>query len=457
MLNASVETSGPEQWAEHEFGKAKLNDRRLVRRLKHIAANFAAQPSVSIPKSSGTWAQTKGAYRFFAHADLQSATLLEPHQERTRERCLKQSVVLVVQDTTGLHYGPREGTGLLGSVMVPHGLWLHTSMAFTPAGQPLGIIQVESWARELADHGKAALRYERAIEDKESQRWLNSFKGCVQWAGKSEGTRWVNIADREADIYDLFVLAAAHPEVGVLVRSQHNRKTAEGSDVDSVLKALPAAGQIEIQVPRKPGRPSRRALLEVRFARIQTRAPKRSKAQSLELWVVEAREIQNKGTPIHWRLFTNLPVENLEEAIEKIEWYRVRWQIEEYHRVLKSGCAAEGRQLETATRLTSVLMVDMVVAWRVLSLSRRAREHPEEPVENYFAAPEIKVIQQYRQNYLAKKVGPLTLLEAVRTVAQMGGFLGRKSDGQPGAMTLWRGLERLSSLVQGWQLAQIYG
>ena len=173
------------------------------------------------------------------------------------------------------------------------------------------------------------------------------------------------------------------------------------------------------------------------------------------MWVVEAREPRRpSGTPLHWRLVTNLPVMNLANALEKLRWYRVRWQIEEFHRVLKSGCNAQGRQLENAERLLNVLMVDIVVAWRVLALSRLGRQDSLEPVEQHFSAKELEIIRRWSEQRLGRPLHHPDLREAIRVVAQMGGFLARRGDGEPGAMTLWRGLEVLSNMLLGWNLTK---
>src|SRR6476469_3282924 len=191
MPNASIKNDGPQQWAEHEFAAAELKDGRRSRRLQLIAADFARQPSASIPKACSGWAKTKAAYRFFAQPALKWEMLIEPHQQRTRERCLQEPLVLVVQDTTGLNYGERAGLGLIGrSEEGAKGLWLHSSMAFTAQGQALGLVRVEPWQRDPASLGKAAQRHERPTREKESQRWLNSFEACVDCAKASPATRW---------------------------------------------------------------------------------------------------------------------------------------------------------------------------------------------------------------------------------------------------------------------------
>lgn len=455
MHEASTQDHEIHRWAEEEFGQAQLKDRRRTRRLVAIAASRAGQPTASLPKSCGRWASAKAAYRFFAHAGLKPSAVLAPHQQQTRQRCLKQPVVLVVQDTTGLNYGHRAGLGLVGTGRdAARGLWLHSSVAFTPQEQALGLVQVECWQRDVAGFGKAAQRHRRAQRDKESQRWLNSFAQTVQWAQNSGATRWINVADREADFYGLFASAAAHPEVGVLVRARHNRRTSEGVDLEKTLRACPAAGVAELSVPRRPGVAAHWVGLEVKFCPVQIQAPQRRGGPDLKLWVIQARQIVSAGQPIEWRLLTNLPVEDLATAVQMIEWYRLRWQIEEYHRVLKSGCHVEDRQLETAQRLMNSLMVDLVVAWRVLALSRASRSD-EAKLQEYLTEEELTVLQMYRKQN--KKSGPLTLREAVRTIAGLGGFLGRKSDGEPGAMTLWRGLEMLHQLVLGWRLAKNCG
>jgi hypothetical protein len=327
-------------------------------------------------------------------------------------------------------------------------------LAFSPQEQALGLVAVECWQREVAGFGKAAQRHQRAQRDKESQRWLNSFDQTVQWAQSSGATWWISVADREADFYGLFAAAAAHPEVGVLVRARHNRRTTEGLDLEKTLRACSAAGVTEIVVPRRPGVAAHVVAVEVKFATVIIQAPHRSPGPDLTLWVIQARQIMSAGKPIQWQLLTNVPVTDLASAIEKIQWYRVRWQIEEYHRVLKSGCQVEGRQLETAQRLMNALMVDLVVAWRVLALSRASRRD-EPQIHEHLSQEEITVLGMYRKQ--SKKSGPLTLREAVRTIAGMGGFLGRKGDGEPGAMTLWRGLEMLHQLVLGWRLAKECG
>jgi hypothetical protein len=456
---ASAQLFSARAWAHSEFGGARLADGRLRARLVKIAASFMAQPTSSIPQACGRWSETKAAYRFFANAAVGSPALLQPHLQQSIRRIAAQPVVLVAQDTTSLTYGPRAGLGLVGR-HTAEGLWLHTSLAFTPVGCALGLVAVEHWVRDPRELGKAAQRHSRALADKESQRWLNSFLACVELSHHLPATtRLINLADREGDIHALFAAAAAHPQVGVLVRARHDRKSVEGRKLSEIFSSLEPAGCLAIQVPRRPGQPARQARLELRFAAVPIAAPARAKGPALGLWVIDAHEVsQVEGRAvIHWRLVTNQPVRDWKEAVEMIGHYRVRWQIEEYHRVLKSGCQTQARQLEESERLEKILMLDMIVAWRVLELSRLARAESLDPLEKHFGTDEIDVLRQLKAKPNGRDCGSLDLREAVRLVAQLGGFLARKHDGEPGAMTLWRGIERLAAITTGWALAKSCG
>jgi hypothetical protein len=454
LKNASCRSVHAKQWAEQEFGEARLGDRRLSERLLRLAACFLLQPTASIPKACGAWSQTKAAYRFFSHPDVNSDDLIEPHLQQTAVRMAAERRVLVIQDTTGLNYGERAGLGLVGSGPDgAKGLWLHTSMAFTPAGQSLGLVQVQHWRRDPEDFGKAARCQSRAIVEKESHRWVKSFERCVALAKQMPGTELINVADREGDIYELFHGATAHPEVGVLVRARHNRRTTSGLLFDELVEGCPVAGTLAVRVPRRPGKKARTATLELSYHAVTINRP-RTKRDPLRLWVIDAREPNRGRDGLHWRLLTNRPVEDPTAAQEYIGMYAVRWQIEEYHRVLKSGCQTEARQLESAEPLLKVLMIDLVVAWRVLQLNRLARSSPDSPAAAHFGAQELQVLRASTRQPAASG---WTLRQAVRAVAQLGGFLARASDGEPGAMTLWRGLEVLACMLQGWELAQSYG
>jgi Transposase Tn5 dimerisation domain len=310
------------------------------------------------------------------------------------------------------------------------------------------------WSRDPARAGVAARRKQRALAEKESQRWLDSFQESIRVAGWLPGSRIINVADREADIYELFAEAARHPEVGVLVRARHNRRLQlEQKSLWDFITAQPVAGQMEITVPRKPGVASQRASLEIRFGEVTIR----KKRSALQLWIVEARQTGvSAAQAICWRLLTNQPVSDLAGAVEKVAWYRQRWRIEEFHRVLKTGCQAEARQLETVVRLKNVLAVDLIIAWRVLELTRLSRQSPDLPATELLTEDEVKVLCVMCKPLAGRST--LKLREAVRAIAQWGGFLARKGDGEPGPMTLWLGLLRLNDYVNAFNIfSKTYG
>jgi hypothetical protein len=418
-----------------------------------------------LPKASGSWKDAKGAYRFFDNKGVSVQAILQPHQEQTRRRAPAPQTVLVVQDTTGLNFQDHPATQGLGLVGPGRhgalGMWLHSSLAFTPDGEALGVVAVEVWVRDPKDFGKAARRHRRAIEEKESCRWLKSYQATVPWAQANPGTRFVDISDREGDLYDLFALAAQHPETGVLVRARHERKDESGASLTELMARVKPAGTMEIEVPRKPGQPARRAKLEVKYISLTLRAPQgRSAEKPICLWIVEAQEILAAGSrqkPLFWRLATNVPVTDFKSAVEKIPWYGQRWSIEEFHRILKSGCGVEDRQLETVERLSKILLMDVLVAWRVLALTRAARQPKSTPAGECFGEDELAVLKQLQLKKGRVVPAEMTVREGVRLVAQLGGFLARKGDGEPGSMTLWRGLECLSQLTLGYQLAKLCG
>ena len=437
-----------EEWVEKEFNSVTWSDARLGRRLKKIAADLCSQPQASIPEACGEWSRTKGAYRFFDNDKVTPETILSGHQKATLERMKDEDVVLTVQDTTTLNYAWQEeasGLGLLGDVCGTLGLWLHTTMAINRQGAALGIVDAQMWSRDPAKKGGTRLRAQKAIEDKESQRWLNSFQQSVRLAGQLPGRQVISVADREADIFELFEQAVQHPEVGVLIRARHNRQLrSEHKNLLGVLAAQPVAGVTEITIPRKPGVRSYHARLEIRFSPIVVKC--KSKPGELNLWVVEARQTGvSADKAICWQLLTNLAVADVSCAVKLVQWYRLRWRIEEFHRVLKTGCQAEARQLETAQRLKRALALDMIIAWRIMELTGMARQHPDQPATQLLTEDEVLVLRAMFNKLQDKKL--ITINDAVRAIAQRGGFLGRKNDGEPGPMTLWKGLQRFNLYV----------
>ncbi len=451
------------QWAQEEFAHAPLSDRRLIQRLMLMATDFAQHPTAPIPQACGSWAKTKAAYRFFDNDDIAPEHLLAAHAQATLVRAGAHPVVLCAQDTTTLNYSTHPQTKGLGPISNNRdktlGLLLHSTLALTPWGQPLGLLHAQAWARSGRTFGRSSNERNRTPRaQKESQKWVDSLSACQALAPQCPDTTLVNLADREGDLYDLFVQALAPtegPRVHLLVRAQHNRQVAHPQQsLWDLLAAQHEGGHLHVQVPGKDGKPGRLATLAIRFARVTLRPPCLKEDQpALTLWAVEAREVRPpKGaTRICWRLLTTLPVETVAAAVEKVRWYALRWQIEVLHKVLKSGCQVEQRQLETAARLQRVVIVDLIVAWRVLALCKAGRETPEGLASDWLSGEEWRALWCYMKAQPCAPSQSPTMGQAVRWLAQLGGFLGRRRDGPPGPIVLWRGLQQLRAITAAWK------
>jgi hypothetical protein len=450
-------------WAQQEFATVPC-DRRVRHRVASVAEAFYAQPQANIAQACGSRATTKAAYRLFSHRNLSLPKLLAAHAASTVERLRAQQVVLAVQDTTTLNYSTQLATEGLGPIGYRkergQGLVVHDTMAFSPEGVALGLLDVQVWARDEKEFGKKAQRKQRSIEQKESRKWLLSFEAAASAQRELPATVVVSVGDREADVYELFELAASradHPKL--LVRAEQDRLLSEGQgQLWAAVEAQPRLAEQVVRVPRRcargstPAQPPRTARLAIRFAAVTLKPPQRPGLSALPLWAVLAQEVDAPAgsRPLEWMLLTTLAVTDVDGAIEKLKWYAHRWQIEVYHRTLKSGCRIEQRQLGTAARLENCLAIDMVVAWRILYMTRLGRQAPQLPCTVVFEDYEWKALHQYVHPAQPLPAAPPALYTMVRSVGQLGGFLGRKSDGAPGPKSLWLGVTRLHDIADCW-------
>jgi len=464
-LCSTPRPEAPADWTEEEFGTVAFFDDRLKRRLLSLAADFFAQPGELIPQASnGSAAKTKAAYRFFDNSNVDMHTVLRPHIESTIERLQGHPIILAVQDTTMLNYTahPPKGVGPINtSKDKTVGLVLHDTMALTPEGTPLGLLNVQCWARDPKEAGKRYRRKELPIEQKESFKWLVSYQAVAEAQRICPHTMLVSVADREADIYELFHEAsqdASNPKLLVRAERTRNRKV-DHQQLWPRMSAEPVAGWLEVRVPRRASRPARTAKLEVRFAPVVLTAPKHSKLQPVEVWAVYAREVGH-GTqlkePIDWMLLSTVKTDSFEEACERLRWYSRRWGIEVYHRTLKSGCRIQDRRLDDAHSLQACLAIDLVVAWRVYWLTMAARERPQMPCDQLLSKEEWRVLSAWATGKMAHT--PPSAQQVTRWIGKLGGWLARGKQDNPGTTCMWRGLVRLPSMVQGYLLAlKIHG
>ena len=396
---------------------------------------LAAKPTVGVPQACRGWSETIAAYRFFDNEEVEWTTILEPHWQQTQQRMAAHPVVLCLQDTTELDFNGR-GTAGLGplSYEAQRGMYLHPTYAVTPERVPLGVLDAWMWAREAKDtQGKRG-------GVKESLRWIEGYERIAETAPSLPHTRLVYVADREADMIALMVRAQ---ELGTpadwLIRSTHDRALPEGAKLWSAASEGKPLGEIAFTMGSRHGVKAREVRQHVWLQRIELPA---DKGQSVVVTCLVAREFDAPAgiKPIEWRLLTNREASTLQQATELIDWYRARWEIEILFNVLKNGCRVEALQLGTIERLERALALFLVVAWRIGYLMRMGRTCPDLDAELIFDIDEIRGAYLLTE---AKQPDKPKLNEVLRLIAQLGGFLGRKGDGEPGAKAIWLGLKEV--------------
>jgi hypothetical protein len=472
-----MQTGEKDNWALEELGSVDLGDKRRTARLITLCGRLSEMPESAINQACGNWAETKAAYRFFGNDNVDVQPILAVHRAKTAERVGQHRTVLAIQDTSYLVYTSHRQTTGLGQLSVKkgkrvekihsQGLVMHSCLAVTTEGLPLGLLDQQIFAREAGPEEQPTHRNVLPIDEKESYRWLAALKNTWPTRGN---TQLVTVCDREADIYEFFQLSAqlAAP---VLVRANYDRpinKRSMYAEKDIVklwqhLEHQPCAGRFAVEVPARrgtkhaPPRAPRVATVEVRFVAFTLNPPKRlsSTLPDLAISAIDVREKDPPAgePPLEWMLLTNLPIENFDQAYEKVQWYCLRWRIEMYHKVLKSGFRIEHCRLGEAQRLIRYVTVMSIIAWRVLMLTLIARTHPEAPCTTLLTEQEWQVLYCKVHNTTVLPPKPPALREVIVWIARLGGFLARENDGQPGAISLWRGWKRLTDLTQGWLLA----
>lgn len=469
-----------ENWATAEFSTLDLGDPRRTARVANITECFTRSPAESIPSACRTRAQTKAVYRACDSEFMDPQAILAAHGDATLKRAEGLKVLLVAQDTTSLDFTTHKNTKGLGPLDHPkhNGLLVHTGLALNEEGVPLGVLSQKVWTRDPKKIGKLKDRLRREIREKESVRWLETVKEVEQKVPSTTCT--VVIGDREADFYDLFAMGRA-PHVDLLVRAWHDRtvlpvieedqeteelQTGQATKIWECARSSPEQGRyvLEINTPASNGKPAvhRTATITLRFMQVGLTYPKKKpklgrtakELAPIPVSVVLAEEVDppSDQEKLSWLLMTTLHIKTVEDARRAVYWYTQRWKVERFHFTLKSGCLIEKLQLETRERLERALAIYSVVAARLLWLTHLARTTPEASCTEAFKDIEWKALWIHIHD-TKPPAKPPTIREAVRWTAQMGGFLARKGDGEPGVKVLWRGLRRLDDYVEGMKAA----
>ena len=463
-MTESRSSSSEYQWCIDEFASVEFQDVRLNSRCSELAVQLAMQPSCSINQACEDWADAKAAYRFFDNDKVTPEHIRAPHQQRTVERMAQHKCVLAVQDTTFLnytHHPKTEGLGPIGKKnQKQRGFGLHSTLAILPDGVPLGLLTQAVFIRpdDEPSHRPEECRL-LPIEDKESYRWLQAFEQTLALA--PAGVEVITVCDREADIYEMFAFAQTK-NASLLVRASSNRALLD-VDVRKLwpkVTGQPVADYLTVQITGNNTRPARQATVSVRFVAVTLRPPWRPNGVKLPAITLNAISVREEDPPaeveepIEWLLLTNTGVASFAEAQQVIGWYCCRWQIEVFHKVLKSGCRVEDCRLQTADRLHSFVALMSVIAWRLHWMTYINRCQPDLPCTAVLTDVEWEAL--YMRIHKSKRLPDEvpTVHQAVRWIAQLGGFLGRKSDGEPGVTAIWRGWKRLQDLAATWEIVK---
>lgn len=458
------------RWCEQEFDEIDFGDERLNQRLIQTATELAQLPQAPINQACQTPSSVKGAYRLFANEKCESAEILQAHVQKTSERIEGYRKVFVIQDTSFLDFGKHKKTQGLGPIAGMHkknngGLIVHSALVVGEDGVSLGLLDQRIWARQ--------------------NPWLNQM-----WKGKRESAKWIQtleqtsrliaqeqvqaitIADRESDFNELLEQTHELGDLPFVIRARKGRVVLDlEQDLEhqrSLMRSLQDQGVALSELIRVPDKRPKRAQtwdgtyrdaqvnLYFGQVRIALKEKEKGEKRSLPLFcvlVMEESPPQNTE-PVLWILLTNVPVRSVDDAIERVHWYQQRWHIESFHKVLKSGCTVESCRLESAEKLERYITLMSIVAWKLYWLTHLSRAKPNESCEQALEPIQWKVL--YARLYPGKPfpAHPPTLRQAVHGIGRLGGFMGRKSDGEPGIITLWRGYQRLQDMVNGFELIQ---
>lgn len=441
-------------WAIDEFGTAELGDARRTKRLVALARQLAKSPHCSLPQSLSP-AELKAAYRFFDNEEIDTDGILVAHIGQTLMRMRQTPLILAVQDTTEYnltHLSATEGLGYCSHKDV-RGFFMHSMLALTPEGLPLGVLGLKTWTRPLAQLGKRHQRRKLPVHEKESVKWIEGLNQMTAFQCHCPQTTMVGVCDREADLYDLFVAERA-AGVEWLVRAAWNRGVDHPDKyLWEAMQSVVAMGTMQLQVPQRAGAAKRTAQLTIRCAPIRIRPPRSRKGKGLAevdvyaVWAIETKPPQDVE-PIEWMLLTSVPTHSLADALERLSWYARRWTIETWHRVLKSGCQIEARQFGDVQRFMRATALFAVISWRILYATLLARLDGDLSCEMLLQRFEWQALYCRTHGTTALPPQPPTLAQAILWIAKLGGYLGRKRDRPPGTTVLWRGFLALHEISQ---------
>lgn len=464
-----------QQWAKQTFGEVQLGDQRREQRALTMAAAMAADPAASLPQQMGSEGQVHAAYRFLQSPHVDYEALIEPHVQQTREAMSQSRRVLLIQDTTEVDYQAHPSTTGLGPIGngSHHGYLLQTVLAVEPQSrQVLGIAHQEPFLRQPAPKGETKWEREQR-QQREAQVWERSVRAI---GSPPEGSQWIHVGDRASDMFaflracldsgcDFVVRASSDRCVDLLVeqadtpvapRSHHKVDATHPASrhLFEVAASWPVQGERDLDLEATKTSQARTARLVISSGRVRLLPPRQQEKidrRPIVVCVVRVWEPEPpKGVEgLSWLLLTSVAVQSVEQAWQRVDWYRARWLVEDYHQGLKTGCCIEGRQVQTYEGLRRLLGLLSPLAVRLLQLRAASRQDPQQPATQVLPAEVVAVVAAKVRLPLAG----MTAQQCWYAIARLGGYLARKGDGPPGWKTLWRGWLQVQTLLEGVQLA----
>lgn len=456
-------------WIEEEFKFVDFNDKRLVGRFKKIILTMTNKAQSLISSAFDSWADIKACYRFIENKKITLSSMLTPHKEKTLERIEQEkSPVLLIQDTSYFDYNSREKTPDLDYIMRHpnsgdpiEGLILHSTMAVTTDGLPLGLFDQRFIDRKsFHDSPRQTRHWNKRIEEKESFRWIEVIRDFKKQTQNEYNV--IHVADREGDIYELYRDAKDLDEK-FIIRAKTNRsinkkkrREPPKEKLFDLLESKRAQGRITIKLQVNHKKKYRHAELSIVYLPISIPPPPNKTVAKdgaylphVKVWAIMAieRNPPAQVKPIKWVLITNLLIDDIDQAIEKVVWYSYRWNIEIFHKIIKSGCSVEKSQLRTAERLKKYIILKSIIAWRIFWLSRTFRLSCHQSCVTVLSEEEWKIL--YRKvNKKSPPQVPPKIEEVYYWIAKLGGYIGRKSDPPPGVISVWRGWTRFMEVIE---------
>ena len=463
-------------WIEEEFKTINFGDHRLTKRFKYIVSEFIKKAQSNISSVFDSWSSIKGCYRFFDNEKVESKNILNEHVSATISRINQDNgIVCVLHDTTYIDYKKRKKTknlDLIGKAVKAEkgsrGLILHNSFAINESGMPMGLVNQAFTERKEIKAGtkkmKSNLVHRQPVEEKESYRWIEAINNFKQLGCTNKNV--VHIADREGDFYELYK-ACLELDENFLIRASHNRsinkqkrRELPKQKLFDYFNSLISEKKIIIELQTNSETKYRKAELSIVFDKFTLPPPPDRTVNrngkglyNIELWGVMIKEEYppEDEEALQWLLITNIPITTIAEAIEKMHWYILRWKIELFHKILKSGCSIEAAQLRTREKLIKYVTVKSIIAWRIFWLSISFRISKSSDCSTILTAIEQEILFK-RFNHGIKYYKPPSVEQAYTWIAKLGGYIGRNTDPPPGMISVWRGWTRLMNMVEDYQI-----